>query len=222
MGSAFSRASSPTSDQEYMSRGLHDVYHTAFLLRQKLPPDVVPDILEYAEYWVKSSASCTYHMTVTENDMRVGSRTTDSPELQGALYHTSPLIAGDYEHLSPLHPLRKAVFTITSKDQGWSSYPQDHGTYANSWTWFEAMVLDWTESSPEIPARRICTNVHAGRDYKTHQVTWCWNSEDESERVWITSLRRGQKIGIQVWARFPGWSNSVRAATIDIYTAGIR
>lgn len=226
MGSAFARPSSPGSSprsyQEYVPRHLHDVYHAAFLLRQKLPADVVPAILDYAEYWVKSSANCTYHMTVTEDDLRVGSRTADSPEFQGPLYHTSPLIAGDYEELSPLHPLRKVVFTITSKDQGWSDYRQDHGTYNNSWTWFEATVLDWGSVAPEIPARRICINIHAGRDWKTHKVTWTWDSEDKSESEWITRLCRGQKIGINVWAQFAGWSNSIRAATIDIYTAGIR
>lgn len=36
--------------------------------------------------------------------------------------------------------LRKVVFTFKAKDQGWSSYIENHGTYENSWTWFEAMV----------------------------------------------------------------------------------
>jgi len=203
-------------------KDLYDVYHTAFILRQKLPPELVPSILDFAEYWVKSSASCTYHMNITEQDLRVGSGS--SSELKGTLYHTSPLIAGNYEQFSALNPVRKIVFTITSKDQGWSSYPECYGTYENSWTWFEAEVLDWNEGDTArwIPPRRICTNVHAGRDYKTHVTTWAWDSEDEHERMWIRRLRRGSKIGINVWARFPGWSNSVHSANIDIYTAAIR
>jgi hypothetical protein len=203
-------------------KDLRDIYHTAFILRQKLPPELVPSILDFAEYWVKSSASCTYHMNITERDLRVGSES--SSDLKGALYHTSPLIAGDYERFSTLSPVRKVIFTITSKDQGWSSYPENYGTYENSWTWFEAIVLDWDEdviAQPILP-RRICTNVHAGSDYKTHVTTWTWNSEDEQERMWIHRLRRGSKIGINVWARFPGWSNSVHSANIDIYTKAIR
>jgi hypothetical protein len=34
------------------------------------------------------------------------------------------------------HPVRKIVFTITSRDQGWTH--QQKGTYESSWTWFEA------------------------------------------------------------------------------------
>jgi len=203
-------------------KDLRDIYHTTFILRQKLPPELVPSILDFAEYWVKSSASCSYHMNITESDLRVGSES--SSELKGALYHTSPLIAGDYERFSALNPVRKVTFTITSKDQGWSSYPENHGTYENSWTWFEAVVLDWDENdiNQPIPPRRICTNVHAGSDYKTNVITWTWNSEDEQERMWINRLRRGSKIGINVWARFPGWSNSVHAANIDVFTTAIR
>lgn len=35
-------------------------------------------------------------------------------------------------------PVRKVVFTITSKDQGWGSTRVNRGTYNDSWTWFEA------------------------------------------------------------------------------------
>jgi len=215
-----SRSFSRETDTTYVSTHHKDVYHAAFLIRQKLPAELAPDILDFAEYWVKSSASCTYHLTITERDLRVGSRT--SQELQGALYHTSPLIAGDYEDVSPLHPLRKVVFTINSKDQGWSSYPAHHGTYINSWTWFEAVVLDWADDAPTISPRRICTNVHAGTDFKTHVVTWTCDSDDEEERQWVRQVRRGSKIGINVWAQYPGWANSIHSANIDIYTAAIR
>lgn len=38
-----------------------------------------------------------------------------------------------------LHPCRKIVFTITSRDQGWSNTArQDRGSYRGSYTWFEA------------------------------------------------------------------------------------
>lgn len=30
---------------------------------------------------------------------------------------------------------------MVSKDQGWSSFPQWHGTYEGSWTWFEAGIV---------------------------------------------------------------------------------
>jgi hypothetical protein len=34
------------------------------------------------------------------------------------------------------HPVRRIVFTTTSRDQGWAS--QERDTYIGSWTWFEA------------------------------------------------------------------------------------
>lgn len=37
-----------------------------------------------------------------------------------------------------VHPVRKIVFTIKSKDQGWGGAREHKGTYAGSWTWFEA------------------------------------------------------------------------------------
>ncbi|KEY72872.1 hypothetical protein S7711_04448 [Stachybotrys chartarum IBT 7711] len=35
-------------------------------------------------------------------------------------------------------PVRKVVFTIKSKDQGWGGQREHRGTYDGSWTWFEA------------------------------------------------------------------------------------
>lgn len=44
-----------------------------------------------------------------------------------------------------LHPCRKIVFTITSRDQGWSNTArQDRGSYRGSYTWFEAGLERFT------------------------------------------------------------------------------
>ena len=213
----------PATDQKepFLMKDLHDVYHVAFLLRQKLPAELATEILDYAECWVKSSASCSYHMTVTERDVLVGG---DGQEMRGVLYHTSALISGTYEQLSALHPVRRVVFTISSRDQGWSDYRASHGTYNDSWSWFEAEVLNWGPDSEAdaVPPRRITCNIHAHGDYHTHVVEWNYDSDDADERAWVRRLRRGSKIGIDVWARYPGWTNSVRSANIDVYTRGVR
>lgn len=44
----------------------------------------------------------------------------------------------DYPTPKLLHPVRKVVFSIRSKDQGWGGEREDHHTYHGSWTWFEA------------------------------------------------------------------------------------
>jgi hypothetical protein len=121
------------------------------------------------------------------------------------------------QHLSELHPVRKVVFTITSKDQGWSSSPGSHGTYENSWTWFEAVVRDKIHEPSE--GKIIVQNVHAGQEYKTHVVTWTFDAEDDDERIWVRNLKRGQHVDIVLWARYPGWENHVASARIDIFTA---
>lgn len=36
------------------------------------------------------------------------------------------------------HPCRKIVFSMRSRDQGWSGDRANHGTYKASWTWFDA------------------------------------------------------------------------------------
>ena len=36
--------------------------------------------------------------------------------------------------------MRKIVFVIISKDQGWSSFPEDHGKFKNTWTWSEVVL----------------------------------------------------------------------------------
>ncbi|KAF4956926.1 hypothetical protein FSARC_11443 [Fusarium sarcochroum] len=44
----------------------------------------------------------------------------------------------DYPTPKLLHPVRKVVFSIRSKDQGWGGEPDNRHTYNGAWTWFEA------------------------------------------------------------------------------------
>ena len=66
--------------------------------------------------------------------MRLGRR-----PLQRAL--DSDFFAGLVRYPTPRleHPCRKIVFYTRSNDQGWRSGDQSaHGSYKDSWTWFEA------------------------------------------------------------------------------------
>lgn len=38
------------------------------------------------------------------------------------------------------NPVRKIVFAIESRDQGWGGELEHEGTYHGSWTWFEAGI----------------------------------------------------------------------------------
>ncbi|KAF4976673.1 hypothetical protein FZEAL_6698 [Fusarium zealandicum] len=44
----------------------------------------------------------------------------------------------DYPTPKLLHPVRKVVFTIRSRDQGWGGERERRHPYSGSWTWFEA------------------------------------------------------------------------------------
>jgi hypothetical protein len=100
------------------------IYHVAFILRQKLPPELVPAILDYAELWMKHTTACHNQITVTEhgfNSDRV--RLGSGPTGQSSRTYLSSATIGT-EGLSGIRPVRKVMFTITSHDQGWSSYPE--------------------------------------------------------------------------------------------------
>ncbi|GLI63009.1 hypothetical protein VaNZ11_005869 [Volvox africanus] len=56
-----------------------------------------------------------------------------------------------------------------SHDQGWSSFPQDHNTYNNSWTWAE-LVLFGPDGRPVHPdgSGRLYTNLHGVGRWQCH------------------------------------------------------
>jgi hypothetical protein len=224
-----------------------DIFHVAFLLQQKLPPELVPPILDYAEYWLKSSVAIMQDMEVS--DIRILGRRSDYITPAATYLSTTPIgeVPGECENgiaLVGQHPVRKVVFTVESQDQGWSDYLQDHGTERGSWTWFEAVVREpdqsiyqdllrareettyaqhWRDEAPEPPrGRRVCSNVHAGRRYRTKSVTWSVHDGDKEVEKWVAELKREQIVDLTVWAKYPGWRNRVRSARIEVYLAAVR
>lgn len=203
--------------QHYYPRNARDVFHTFFLLRQKLPPELAYTIIDDAEYWSKSTTERSDTVIVTD-------RTQRSLSQQAGLHYLSSEPIGT-EGIGRLYPVRKIIFTITSKDQGWADDPALNGTYEQSYTWFEAVTRgrDVTEKTSHSESRRIVTNVRAGKEYKTHTVALYANAGDMEEREWVkNNLKRGHQVDITVWARFPGWENHVAAARIDVFTAVLR
>ncbi|KAL9112310.1 MAG: hypothetical protein Q9227_003428 [Pyrenula ochraceoflavens] len=194
--------------EDHEPSSLHDIHHTNFLLRQVLVPDLVPAILDFAEYWLKSTAARAERVSVRERSA-------------GFVYLKSEEIAS-----KAVHPVRKVEIQVTSRDQGWSDHANHHGTYMNSWTWFEAgisreiMNEDGTTSRSIIKKREVCHNINAGKEDKTHTVTWYCNAVDEGEREWVRELKEGDSIALSVEARYAGWQNNVHSAQINVYTTG--
>ncbi|KIX09700.1 uncharacterized protein Z518_00781 [Rhinocladiella mackenziei CBS 650.93] len=190
-----------------------DTYRTASLLLKLLPDDLVPVVLDMAEFWHDAPlASTTKEVHVTERNAG------------------QPYLIAELLPVFPARGLRSLTFTVTSRDQGHSWDRHWHGTYEHSWTWFEVALLpsdsdnrtnDTGIKSP-IPGKRIITNVHASNEYRTHVVRWSYNDDEEETRKLVRSIRAGQKIAITVWARFPAWVNNVRSARIDCQVNAVR
>jgi hypothetical protein len=175
----------------------HDVYHVAFLLRQVIVPDLIPTILDLAEYWPKITHS--------------------RQDEQSCYEHTAgvPYLDAPVGTMIGPRMVRKVVFSVTSHDQGWCSDPGQ-----GSWTWMVAEVqLTEDQERPDFIQKELYRNDIAQRNYKTYVVTWRYDAEDEEESSLVRSLDSGSRISVVPWARFRGWGNHVSVATMDIYAS---
>ena len=188
----------PRTRAIYYPQTAHDAYHMAFLIRQVVVADLVTPILDYAEYWLRDTSSYDNELKYSESDA-------------GKIYHSAHV-----PKLTAPRAMRKVEICIVSHDQGWSSYPQWHGTREGSWTWFEV----------EIPRlqfeREVCRNLHADDKDQQAVITWRYDSEDQERREMMRALRSGDVISVKPFARFPGWTNFVVSAKIDIFTNAVR
>ncbi|KAL2394056.1 hypothetical protein ABEF93_002897 [Exophiala dermatitidis] len=190
-----------------------DTYHTAFLLAQRMPRDLVPGVLDLAGFWIDAPlASTTRPLKVTEG-------------AAGSEY-----VVVDLPETFPAKGLRTLTFTVTSKDQGWSWDNHFHGTYYNSHTWFEVTIWPADSGHPRqareprkpLASRKIIINVHAGKAYKTHTVRWSHDDRNEDIRKLVRSIHGGMRVAITAWALYPAWENDVRSARIDCQVNAVR
>ncbi len=122
--------------------------------------------------------------------------------------------------------LDSIVFTVDSKDQGWSSYPENRGTRDNSHTFGEASV-----STSPATRYRVYTNLHAGSSFEMQEKVFDRDSELVRQAVAASasafspphdglssSLVEPHLPEVQLWIRsmYPGWVNSVRYGEIDL------
>jgi hypothetical protein len=191
---------SRSQDQIYYPRNSDDADKVFSTLRQILPSELVLEIFEFAQYWLQSAAYRDDRTSFGDGNYR--DRTP---------YLTSPPIQGQR--------LEEIRINIWSHDQGWSSYPEDHGTLRNSWTWFELGIErpEGREGIAKNEDLRLATNVHAQRQAKHHQMMY---RRDQNLR-WFDALQPGDMISIIPLARFAGWRNIVEKASVEIYASSI-
>jgi len=198
------------SDSPPYNPTLYDIHHTAFLLRQRLPGDLVPLVLDHASYWQ------TIPLAVNTNRVLISESEAGRTYLAGTL---PPYIAP--------RSVRRVSYTIVSRDQGFSHDPPNHGTYEQSYTWFEAFVLAPNEDELTGQAsvryrKRIIYNVHAGRQYKSHTVRWTRDDEEGDVTEVLREVKGGYHLGVTIHAQFPAWVNHVKMGRIEVEVAVVR
>lgn len=172
--------------------------------RPALPLEIVLQILEHPSRCILTS--CVSIKYPEEGPFRVRSG-------RAPLAIVKPLSLAPSE----ASKVRKVVFEVTGKDQGWSSYSSDHGTYNNTWTWYEAIVrsskvfegesFDYEEYRVELHRNR-----HAGEKPETYRT------EFVGEHELLKKIREGGVIHLDACARFDGWECQVHGARVEVWS----
>lgn len=197
---------------ERMPRNEKDVFEVYWVLltcstrsrSRRVSRNIIVRILEFACYW-PCQTWCRNDLIEYDQDQAA----LDTPYIL-----TSPLQLGNR------HSIRQIAFITRSHDQGWSDYPEFHGTYEGSWTWFEVAIQkadgSWHEFGPGD--QKIVTNVHGSNRLKEHCVVY-GHHWPKMQCKWLDTLETGDRIAILAKARFLGWVNVVHSVRIDVSSA---
>jgi hypothetical protein len=155
-----------------------DVIEARTALRHFLPLELVDKVLHTAEYYPRLTSILPAHhfdnpLTVSDGRRQV----VVSPPV-----HRPDIIAS-------------VLIQTESHDQGWSSYPQDQGTFRNSWTWLDLGVVRNTPGGIPAPEWRIYTNLHASDDWQPTEVSIDLDNET------VGALLPGDSLAIWAGAR---------------------
>ncbi|KAL1649589.1 hypothetical protein SLS58_001646 [Diplodia intermedia] len=192
----------------YWPQTLRDCFEVYWIIRSKLsttsrdafPRSAVVNILDTAGYWLRSTYS---RADLEEYDQE-----------RAAL--GIPYILSDPLEGRARHPVREVTIVTRSHDQGWSDYQEHHGTYSQSYTWFEIAIQKpggrWVEV--EESEKKFVYNVHASDRTRQHCVVF-------RGRGWIDLLEPGDRIGVVPQAVYLVWVNFVESVSIHVMTSFI-
>ncbi|GMH41325.1 hypothetical protein BSKO_09235 [Bryopsis sp. KO-2023] len=152
-----------------------------------LPSDVVLKILDSAEYWCCVEKRC-------ESSIR-------GQNMNFRIFRFGPI---------PGQP-KRIELRVESHDQGWSSYPHDHGTKRGSFTWGEVDVIDGNGRSKLGGRPRVFTNIHADSDWQIHDVSF------DHDQGFMRVLGQGDSVELCLRSMCPLWEIFVRSARMALY-----
>ncbi|KAE9372520.1 HET-domain-containing protein [Stipitochalara longipes BDJ] len=116
--------------------------------------------------------------------------------------------------------VRRIIWTTISHDQGYSGAPHCYGTYDQSNTWFDGRIV-MPSGHDRVSRRRIQINVHASLEFKTHVNRWDSGDGTDELRAWLAAIQVGDTIQIAPMAHYPGWTNFVRGAKIQLWATPV-
>ncbi|KAJ3877408.1 hypothetical protein F5879DRAFT_978334 [Lentinula edodes] len=220
MGSTLSTLSTAlTKGAESASYNGHpteqDVVDVREFMLSFLPIEIIDLILDFAEYW-----PC---LRVDSNsEIEAVASSTITLEATWLYLISPPIPPREISGTDSRHRrIRKVTFEMESHDQGWTSFPENRGTYKGSWSWFEAIIFrasvspcwldlnsdpfnlgatfnaqDIKELFPEPNPNGwlIQSNIVASNESLSHSVTWT-EFEDEEAHVDPTSLKGREGLG---------------------------
>lgn len=194
-------SSNMASNRRQSNRALLSVLSQPFGKRPALPHELILKILEYPPCWVLQSRH------ILPAPVTVSARLHSK-----VLCSTPPFTARSLNHFG------KAVFSFRSHDQGWCSSPN-----AGNWTWFDVRLVNKTQeddaSSPQEGAgsqqEESRMLLQTNRQAEKNPMSYT-HSLDRSKCI-LYDLRVGDEIQLLGCACFPGWTNSIEEAAIEIW-----
>ncbi|KAL2858475.1 hypothetical protein BJY01DRAFT_201262 [Aspergillus pseudoustus] len=201
----------PTQPPIYWPRHPRDIFEVYWVLRLAWAPHNPPRtillwILDLARYWLRTQASRRELISCDEKGCQDRQPYVTSPPIQGGIIDS---------------PVREIQFVIWSHDQGFSSYPEFHGTLESSFTWFE-VGIERPPDQRRLPidieeGERVLTrNIHASRKLRRHHIIY--GELALKQRDWMEKLQAGDKVSIIPMARYPAWRNFVGEASIQVFS----
>ncbi|KAF3198731.1 hypothetical protein TWF106_004474 [Orbilia oligospora] len=161
------------------------------LLSEKVPPELISEILDRAEYFPHEIiGSQTEYLSVFDGDKIY--LTAHIPDFK-ALEKDTAGKGGKEGAGGRRGRVRKLVFRFKSYDQGWSSYGSFYGSFKGCWSWLDVEVWrkrevneEKQEGDDEKGMYRVCEsllqrNKHAESDETEYEIVWRWDEDKLGE-----------------------------------------
>lgn len=110
--------------------------------KHPIPNEIILQILDHPSRWIRTTI-INARVASDKQPIRVGSNLHNQGEQQ--ILATNPLSQLEAQRI------RRVDFVFKSRDQGWSSFRHQHGTYDGSCTWFECGLINSSTDGSEAP-----------------------------------------------------------------------